>query len=155
MSFESLGNKKYRYEEAQKAERETFDEPSVVKLNQQVRVTWHNFTIFKVMFPNLVSEEGISAMWRSLSPRLNRDSIFKAGEGAGRSGSFFFFSHDHKFIIKTMTPGEMNLFVKLLPRFKEHYLQNRNSLLARIYGVFTVKIKGLQEVRLMMMENTL
>jgi len=107
------------------------------------------------MFPEKVSEEMSLAMWRSLSPRLNRDSIFRAGEGAGRSGSFFFFSHDHRIIIKTMTVGEMNLFLRLLPRFKEHYLKNKNSLLARIYGVFTVKIKGLQEVRLMMMENTL
>jgi hypothetical protein len=39
----------------------------------------------------------------SLSPKFNRDAVFKAGEGAGASGSFFFFSHDRKFIIKTMT----------------------------------------------------
>ena len=39
----------------------------------------------------------------SLSPANNRDQVFKAGEGAGRSGSFFFFSHDRKFIIKTMS----------------------------------------------------
>jgi len=32
--------------------------------------------------------------YSSLSPKFNRDMIFKAGEGAGRSGSFFFFSHD-------------------------------------------------------------
>jgi len=29
--------------------------------------------------------------------------VFKAGEGAGRSGSFFFYSHDRKWIVKTMT----------------------------------------------------
>jgi len=33
--------------------------------------------------------------------------VFNAGEGAGRSGSFFFFSHDNKFIIKTITKMEM------------------------------------------------
>jgi len=43
--------------------------------------------------------------------------VFKAGEGAGRSGSFFFFSHDRRFIIKTMTVGELNLFIRLLPAF--------------------------------------
>jgi hypothetical protein len=43
--------------------------------------------------------------------------VFKAGEGAGRSGSFFFFSHDRKFIIKTMTKGELDLYLKKLPEF--------------------------------------
>jgi hypothetical protein len=40
--------------------------------------------------------------------------IFKAGEGAGKSGSFFFFSHDHRFIIKTMSSGELKLISKIL-----------------------------------------
>ena len=38
----------------------------------------------------------------SLDNETNRKMIFKAGEGAGASGSFFFFSHDNKFIIKTL-----------------------------------------------------
>lgn len=46
----------------------------------------------------------------SLHPDLNRDMVFKAGESQGKSGSFFFFSHDKKFIIKTMNEGELNTF---------------------------------------------
>lgn len=38
----------------------------------------------------------------SLSLEKNRQSVFQSGEGAGLSGSFFFFSHDNKFIIKTL-----------------------------------------------------
>jgi hypothetical protein len=53
----------------------------------------------------------------SLSPKYNREMVFKAGEGAGRSGSFFFFSHDRKFIIKTMTKHELDLFLEKLPLF--------------------------------------
>ena len=30
----------------------------------------------------------------SLSAKRNRDQVFKAGESQGKSGSFFFFSHD-------------------------------------------------------------
>jgi len=51
--------------------------------------------------------------------------VFKAGEGAGRSGSFFFFSHDNKFIIKTMTEGELDLYLEKLPEFCEHFLHNK------------------------------
>ena len=32
---------------------------------------------------------------RSLGPAFNRSQAFKAGEGSGKSGRFFFFSHDN------------------------------------------------------------
>jgi len=50
--------------------------------------------------------------------------VFAAGEGAGRSGSFFFFSHDRKFIIKTMTKKELDLFLEKLPAFGNHMKKN-------------------------------
>jgi Phosphatidylinositol-4-phosphate 5-Kinase len=80
--------------------------------------------------------------------------VFKAGEGAGRSGSFFFFSHDRKFIIKTMTKQELDLFLGKLPAFKDHLRQNPNSLLAKIFGVFTINTELIKEVHVMLMENT-
>lgn len=45
------------------------------------------------------------------------DQVFKAGEGAGRSGSFFFFSHDKRFIIKTMSSDELDLLTQILPDY--------------------------------------
>jgi len=81
--------------------------------------------------------------------------VFKAGEGAGRSGSFFFFSHDRKFIIKTMTPGELKLFLKILPGLARHHKEVPESLLAKILGVFTVKTSKVNAVHIMLMENTL
>ena len=46
----------------------------------------------------------------SLDPDANRAMVFKAGESQGKSGSFFFFSKDQKFIIKTMTDSDFNAF---------------------------------------------
>jgi hypothetical protein len=43
---------------------------------------------------------------KSLSIEKNRKMIFKAGQGAGKSGSFFFFSHDNRFLIKTLQGNE-------------------------------------------------
>ena len=43
---------------------------------------------------------------KSLSVMDNYKKIFKAGEGDGASGSFFFFSFDNRFIIKTMRGSE-------------------------------------------------
>ena len=92
---------------------------------------------------------------QSLGPEVNRDQVFKAGEGAGRSGSFFFFSHDRKFIIKTMSKGELDLLLALLPAMSAHFKKNPDSLLAKILGAFTVKTDSAKAVHLMLMENTL
>jgi len=43
--------------------------------------------------------------------------VFKAGLGAGKSGSFFFFSHDSKFIIKTVKDDEMVVLMAMLPYY--------------------------------------
>lgn len=47
--------------------------------------------------------------------------VFKAGEGAGKSGSFFFFTHDNQFIIKTMKHDEVVIFLKFLPDYITHF----------------------------------
>jgi len=56
-------------------------------------------------FARLRESDGITriSVLKSLKPERNRSSVFKAGEASGASGSFFFFSHDKQFIIKTMT----------------------------------------------------
>ena len=83
-------------------------------------------------------DKQVASFHSSLSPKYNRDSVFKSGEGAGRSGSFFFFSHDRKYIIKTMTQTELDLYLACLPAFSDHFRKNKNTLLAKIFGVFTV-----------------
>jgi len=65
--------------------------------------------------------------------------VFQAGEGAGRSGSIFFFSHDDRFIVKTMSTGELELFCRILPKYADYLEKNPRSLLAKILGVFTIR----------------
>jgi 1-phosphatidylinositol-4-phosphate 5-kinase len=94
---------------------------------------------------------------KSLSVKYNRDAVFNAGESAGKSGSFFFFSHNREFLIKTMNSGEMELFMELFPDYYNHIIDadksNNMSLLARIYGVFTVKMEDIEPVHILMMAN--
>ena len=40
--------------------------------------------------------------------------VFKAGEGSGQSGSFFFFSNDKRFIIKTLRGKEKRNLINML-----------------------------------------
>jgi len=91
----------------------------------------------------------------SLSAKRNRDQAFKAGESQGKSGSFFFFSHDRKFIIKTMYTDELKVFLEALPDYFQHLKNHPNSLIARIYGVFKVQMEDIQPVNLLLMANTI
>lgn len=109
---------------------------------------------FKDMFGNHY-QDFMTHFKASLSPKLNREMVFKAGEGAGRSGSFFFFSHDRKLIIKSMSSEELRVFLERLPAFRDHYQQNQNSMLAKIFGVFTVNTRYMKKVHVMLMENTI
>lgn len=91
----------------------------------------------------------------SLSVEYNRRMVFKAGQGAGLSGSFFFFSHDNKFLIKTINKKEMQLLLKMLDNLIEHFKMTDNkSLIARIYGVFTIKTNLFASLDVMIMQNT-
>ena len=82
-------------------------------------------------------------------------NVFKAGEGAGQSGSFFFFSKDNKFLIKTMRGSEKQVLLNMLDDMIKHFEECENqSLLARIYGVFTIKTNVFKKVDVLIMQNT-
>lgn len=91
----------------------------------------------------------------SLSAKRNRDQVFKAGESQGKSGSFFFFSHDQEFIIKTMYDDELKVFLQALPQYFAHLNKHPDSLIARIYGVFKVQMEDIVPVNLLLMANTI
>ena len=92
----------------------------------------------------------------SLLPDFNTTSVFKVGEASGQSGCFFFFSHDKKFILKTMRDDEMSFFKNRISRSYFQYLkENTGSLLARIYGIYTVHMAGYAPVDLILMAHTL
>lgn len=79
----------------------------------------------------------------------------KSGESKGKSGSFFFFSHDNKFIIKSMFEEEMDVLMDSLKDYKEHLAMYPESLIARIYGIFQVDMDGIEPVSLLLMANTI
>lgn len=68
----------------------------------------------------------------------NINAIKKSGEGMGKSGSFFFFSHDKKLLIKTMTTSDFNAWTQLFPKYFEHINMFEDSLIARVYGIYSV-----------------
>lgn len=92
---------------------------------------------------------------KSLDPNKNRNQIFSSGEASGASGSFFFFSHDKRFIVKTLSDSELKFLEFILPHMYKHLRENPMSLLARIYGAYSVNMQGHAPVNLILMGNTL
>lgn len=68
---------------------------------------------------------------------------------------FFFRSHDKKFIMKTMTSGDMKQMLISLQHFYLHMNRNPTSIISRIYGMFTIKMDSFSPVHVMVMENCL
>lgn len=98
--------------------------------------------------------DGISSkdIKESLNLEDNIQNVFKAGEGVGQSGSFFFFSKDNKLLIKTMRGSEKKVLLDMLDDLIKHFVKTNNeSLLARIYGVFTIKTNVFKSVDVIVM----
>lgn len=92
------------------------------------------------VFAFLRAKDGFNndALDATLDPALeaNVEAIKKSGEGMGKSGSFFFFSHDKKLLIKTMTKGDFTSWNNLFREYFDHVCENPESLIAKVYGVY-------------------
>ena len=56
----------------------------------------------------------------SLSILKNYRMVFRAGEGSGASGSFFFFSYDNRFLIKTLQGDEKKKLLSMMNCYVDH-----------------------------------
>ena len=103
-------------------------------INEEVRVSDFAFEIFQ----KIRTLDGITKkqILESLDPSRNLIQLLKSGESKGKSGSFFFFSHDNKFIIKSMFEQEQDILMEHLKDYEKHLTLYPDSLIARIYGIF-------------------
>lgn len=90
---------------------------------------------------------------KSIHLNLNKHQIDEAGEGAGKSGNFFFFTFDNKYLIKTMTDGDVENLLEILDKYIAHLEENPDSLLARYYGMFRVKTPFFSPQYFVLMKN--
>jgi len=56
-----------------------------------------------------------------------------------KSGQFFFYSHDRRYMIKTISQDESKFLRKIMPQYYEHVMKYPNTLLARFFGMHRVK----------------
>jgi len=77
------------------------------------------------------------SLLRSLSGD-SKDMTKNFSEGA--SGSFFFFTEDKKYIVKTMSYGELKVLLSILPDYCGHMAENPHSLICRFVGCYSVEL---------------
>ncbi|KAI1413458.1 SAICAR synthase-like protein [Hypoxylon sp. FL1857] len=71
----------------------------------------------------------------------------------GKSGSFFYFSRDYKYIIKTIHHGEHKFLRKILKDYYQHVTDNPNTLLSQFYGLHRVKMPYGKKIHFVVMNN--
>ncbi|ETV65533.1 hypothetical protein H257_17790 [Aphanomyces astaci] len=62
-----------------------------------------------------------------------------------KSGQFFFYSHDGRFMIKTQTQDESKFLRRILPHYYKFVMENPNTLVTRFYGMHRVKMHHLKK----------
>ncbi|KAL8243432.1 hypothetical protein R6Q59_009690 [Mikania micrantha] len=75
----------------------------------------------------------------------------------GKSGSFFYLTHDDKYMIKTMKKSEVKVLKRMLPAYFEHVKSFENTLVTKFFGLHCVKLSGpiQKKVRFVIMGNLL
>ncbi|CUM65297.1 uncharacterized protein PRCAT00002932001 [Priceomyces carsonii] len=75
----------------------------------------------------------------------------------GKSGSFFYFSRDYRFIIKTIHHSEHKQLRKILKVYYNHVKENPNTLICQFYGLHRLKMpfttEGTRKVHFIVMNN--
>ncbi|CAM1509108.1 Fc.00g028470.m01.CDS01 [Cosmosporella sp. VM-42] len=71
----------------------------------------------------------------------------------GKSGSFFYFSRDYKYIIKTIHHAEHKFLRKILKEYYDHVKENPNTLLSQFYGLHRVKMPYGKKIHFVVMNN--
>lgn len=71
----------------------------------------------------------------------------------GKSGSFFYFSRDYRFIIKTIRHSEQKFLLSVLKKYYAHVKNNPHTLLSRFYGLHRVKLPRGRKIHFVIMNN--
>ncbi|KIM24216.1 hypothetical protein M408DRAFT_11102 [Serendipita vermifera MAFF 305830] len=71
----------------------------------------------------------------------------------GKSGSFFYFSRDYRFIIKTIRAVEHKWLRTVLKDYYQHVKDNPHTLISRFYGLHRVKLPRGPKIHFVIMNN--
>jgi hypothetical protein len=94
-------------------------------------------------------------VWRSFGLLENRDQLYRMVESdGGRSGEFFFFTSDYRFIFKTLAKEEFHFLLEELEEFYLHFQAHPHTLIAKPYGIFSIHNREVEQTYyILLMKN--
>lgn len=68
---------------------------------------------------------------------------------SGKSGSFFYFTEDNKYMIKTISKNEKSLLRRILSNYFKHLVDFQNTMISRFdNNKYLYRIFGLHQMRI-------
>ena len=127
-----------------------------LELEEDYPVSWPNPApkvsveiLFPLEFLSLISLYGYTL--RSVV------HILKTGHATmtagGKSAAKYFETSDHRFLIKTISPVEMNSMPSFLPHYFKYMCANTNNKFTRFLGCFSIDVQGVYHYKCILMEN--
>lgn len=118
--------------------------------NMRVRVRQYAPMVFHHM--RKIDNISIKDLTISLDPIKNFKIITDSFASGGRSSNPIIFTHDKKFLLKTISKNEKNVFIKMLPEYHRK-MRDCKSYLCRIYGIFRIRVGEKENAHIILMKN--
>eukprot|EP00359_Climacostomum_virens_P004817 CAMPEP_0204908598 /NCGR_PEP_ID=MMETSP1397-20131031/7518_1 /ASSEMBLY_ACC=CAM_ASM_000891 /TAXON_ID=49980 /ORGANISM="Climacostomum Climacostomum virens, Strain Stock W-24" /LENGTH=698 /DNA_ID=CAMNT_0052078177 /DNA_START=144 /DNA_END=2240 /DNA_ORIENTATION=+ len=95
--------------------------------------------LYGVTTEQYIKSLGVETLMRSLT--IGEFSSLISLVSTGKSGSFFYYSDDGKYMLKTMTRSEYLFFIRNIKAYYTHLAANSNTLIPRFFGFHKIMCK--------------
>eukprot|EP00026_Physarum_polycephalum_P003879 Phypoly_transcript_03895.p1 GENE.Phypoly_transcript_03895~~Phypoly_transcript_03895.p1 ORF type:complete len:624 (+),score=54.89 Phypoly_transcript_03895:95-1966(+) len=132
------------------------DSPNLSGPAEKVAADFRFFDYQPTVFAKFRSLDGISSpdYLRSLNVQTFLEGAnLKVSDG--KSGSFFCFSPDRKFIIKTVYPHEATFLNSIIGSLQKHFSAEKHTFIAKFYGFHGVQVPFGNIIHMVVMANVI
>ena len=120
--------------------------------SENIILTEYAPLLFRNVRKDFVTEDQI---FKAFIPSNNPEGMKNFKTGGGKSPSFFFFTDDKKFMIKTLKKSEKEILLQkgFLEDYFSYLMKNPDSLLMKIFGIFELELGPNRFVDFLITEN--
>ncbi|KAL4174915.1 hypothetical protein KRP22_006844 [Phytophthora ramorum] len=98
--------------------------------------------VFKDFAPHVFRRLREEAKVSSASYRNSLQQTTKERVSEGKSGAFFYFTEDRKYVVKTLTSEELKFLLSILPKYYTFMKKNPDTFMTRFFGCHGLTMYG-------------
>ncbi|GAB9474085.1 hypothetical protein Gpo141_00011226 [Globisporangium polare] len=110
--------------------------------DHRVRGPMSQGIVFKDFAPEVFRRLREEANISSVSYRNSLEQTTKERVSEGKSGAFFYFTEDRKYVVKTLSEEERKFLLSILPLYYTFIKRNPNTFMTRFFGCHGVTMYG-------------